>query len=76
MSEPNSTTFQDGLHLFGPAAPQLFDFAPLFENIFLSIVPSALLLAVIPLRLWTLHNQPRKVFSSLLYGNKLVCSEL
>ncbi|KAK0120207.1 hypothetical protein ONS95_011613 [Cadophora gregata] len=69
---PNSTDFEDGLHLFGPASPDTFDFTPLFENTFLSIVPSALLLLIIPFRLFSLRKESRKVSRSVLQSNKLI----
>ncbi|PVH78403.1 putative ATP-binding cassette transporter [Cadophora sp. DSE1049] len=68
----NSTDFEDGLHLFGPASPDTFDFTPLFENAFLSIAPSAFLLLILPFRLLSLRKQSRKVSRSLLQENKLI----
>lgn len=68
----NYTTFEDGLHSFGPTTAGKFDFTPLFENTLLSIIPSAVLLLILPLRLRSLHKQPQKVSRSLLHTNKLV----
>lgn len=58
---------------FGPTVPERFDFTPLFEDTLLSIVPSALLLLVLPARLFFLRDQPRKVLRSSLHSQKLVC---
>ena len=70
----NSTPFEQGLLYFGPAIaqPNNFDFSPFFELSVLSILPSALLLFIIPFRLCALYKQPRKVSPSVLHGNKLV----
>ncbi|KAH7346292.1 putative ATP-binding cassette transporter [Rhexocercosporidium sp. MPI-PUGE-AT-0058] len=68
----NLTNFEEGLHQFGPTTTDIFDFTPLFENIFLSIVPSALLLLVLPFRLFFLRKESKKVSRSLLQGSKLV----
>lgn len=57
---------------FGPAASGRFDFTILFEDIFLSIVPSALLLLIGPPRLWALYKQPLKVKKSAIHESKLV----
>lgn len=59
---------------FGPAATEHFDFTPLFEDSILSILPSALFLCVLPVRLWVLGRESRKVARKArgLYGNKLV----
>ncbi|KAH7410668.1 putative ATP-binding cassette transporter [Cadophora sp. MPI-SDFR-AT-0126] len=69
---PNSTDFEDGLQIFGPASPDTFDFTPLFENAFLSIAPSAFLLLILPFRLLSLRKESRKVSRSLLQENKLI----
>lgn len=60
---------------FGPAMVGTFDFTPLFEDIILSIVPSASLLIAVPPRLIFLRSQPRKVLRSSLHSQKLVCFE-
>lgn len=60
--------------LFGPTAPGRFDFTPFFEDTLLSIVPSAILLLLLPPRLFILHKQSRKVSRSSLHSQKLVCS--
>ena len=57
---------------FGPTEQKSFDFTPLFEDTLLSIVPSALLLFIIPARLFFLRKQARKVLRSALHSNKLV----
>lgn len=56
----------------GPAASGRFDFTILFEDVFLSIVPSVLLLLTGPPRLWALCKQPVKVKKSPLHESKLV----
>jgi len=61
---------------FGPAASGRFDFTLLFEDIFLSLVPSVLLLASSVWRISTLYKQPRKVKNSPLYEGKLVRLQL
>jgi hypothetical protein len=58
---------------FGPTVPGTFDFTPLFEDTLLSIVPSALLLLALPVRLFFLRDQPRKVLRSSLHSQKLAC---
>jgi len=60
---------------FGPAASGRFDFTLLFEDIFLSLVPSILLLTSTVWRVTHLNKQPLKVKNSPLYEGKLV-SEL
>lgn len=40
----------------------------------LSILPSALLILLLPFRIFALHRKPRKVKKSSLHGNKLVIS--
>ncbi|CCT72441.1 related to multidrug resistance protein [Fusarium fujikuroi IMI 58289] len=45
---------------FGPSASGRFDFTVLFENVVLSIVPSALFLILVPQRLLWLKREPRK----------------
>ncbi|KAE9371145.1 putative multidrug resistance-associated protein [Stipitochalara longipes BDJ] len=67
----NSTSFEDGLHHFGPQLPGHFDFSSSFEFSIFSILPSAILLVAIPFRLRLLYRQSRKVSRSLLHGNKL-----
>ncbi|RFU28601.1 hypothetical protein B7463_g7731, partial [Scytalidium lignicola] len=57
---------------FGPTVPGRFDFTPLFEDIFLSIVPSAIFLLLLPIRLFILHKQPRKVLKSTLHSQKIL----
>lgn len=70
----NSTPFEERLRYFGPyqSGQGNFDFTPLFELSILSILPSALLLLVIPYRLHSLYKQSRKVSLGLLHRNKLV----
>ncbi|KAF5878883.1 putative abc multidrug protein [Botrytis fragariae] len=57
---------------FGPAKSVGFDFTPLFEDVILSILPSVILLLLLPIRIWMLRGQPRKVNSSFLHSNKLL----
>ncbi|KAH8593398.1 putative ATP-binding cassette transporter [Bisporella sp. PMI_857] len=56
---------------FGPAQPGQFDFTPLFEDTILSLLPSVILLLLIPLRIWSLSQKPRKVLKSSLHDSKL-----
>lgn len=49
---------------FGPSATNKFDFTLGFENIILSILPSALFLIIAPQRLFLLKKQSRKVAKS------------
>ncbi|KAF5534749.1 multidrug resistance-associated 1 [Fusarium mexicanum] len=46
---------------FGPSASGRFDFTVLFENVMLSIIPSALFLILVPQRLLWLKREPRKI---------------
>lgn len=57
---------------FGPAASYRFDFTLLFENAVLSILPSALFLALTPQRLFWLIKQPRKLTKNSQFVLKLV----
>ncbi|KAH8808808.1 putative multidrug resistance-associated protein [Xylogone sp. PMI_703] len=57
---------------FGPTVPGRFDFTPLFEDTFLSILPSAILLILLPARVFALRKQPRKVSRSTIHGNKIL----
>ena len=70
----NSTPLEAGFEVFGPQmpAPNHFDFSPLFEYTILSILPSGLLLVLLPFRLWSLHGQSPKVSRSFLHIKKLV----
>ena len=68
----NSSLLQDSLNFIGPAEPNQFDFTPLFEDTFLSIVPSTILLLLLPFRVLILWKKPRKVAKSSLHGNKIV----
>ncbi|RAL60312.1 hypothetical protein DID88_000088 [Monilinia fructigena] len=68
----NLSNFDIPIENFGPAQPVGFDFTPLFENVFLSIVPSVILLLLLPIRMWRLQGQPRKANSSFLHSNKLL----
>ncbi|KAG4443574.1 hypothetical protein IFR05_000951 [Cadophora sp. M221] len=68
----NHSSLEFSLNSFGPTVPNEFDFTILFENTILSILPSALLLIVIPFRIFTLYGKPRKVSKSFLYENKLL----
>ena len=58
---------------FGPIYAQYFDFTRLFEDTVLAILPSALLLCIIPWRVLWLSQEPRKVSGSALHANKIVC---
>lgn len=69
----NASSLEYSVDTFGPTVPVAFDFTLLFEDTILSILPSALLLFVLPLRILSLRGKPRKVARSLLYENKLVC---
>jgi ATP-binding cassette subfamily C (CFTR/MRP) protein 1 len=71
MSSNHSSTYYSA-NSFGPAQPDAFDFTLLFEDTLLSILPSAVLLLVLPFRLLSLLGKPRKVSRSFLYENKLV----
>jgi ABC-type multidrug transport system fused ATPase/permease subunit len=51
------------LQSFGPTASMGFDFTPLFEDTILSLVPSALLLLILPYRIIWLYGQRPKVSS-------------
>ena len=68
----NRTSFAYSLDAFGPTIPKGFDFTLLFQDTLLSILPSAVLLLVIPFRIWSLRGKSRKVHRSLIYENKLV----
>lgn len=71
----NSTTYSDD-NSFGPfikvPGRVTFDFTLLFEETILSILPSALLLFLIPPRILQLWRAPRKVTASYLQTVKLV----
>ncbi|EED18573.1 ATP-binding cassette transporter, putative [Talaromyces stipitatus ATCC 10500] len=74
-SEQNSSIlFKDGdINFFGPTADAAFDFTPLFEDTFFSLIPSALLLLVLPYRLFTLRGQrPKVARGGFLYEAKLL----
>jgi ATP-binding cassette subfamily C (CFTR/MRP) protein 1 len=58
---------------FGPTMVATFDFTPLFEDTFLSIMPSAGLILAVPPRLYFLQSQSRKVSHSALHSQKAVC---
>ncbi|KUJ07957.1 putative ATP-binding cassette transporter [Mollisia scopiformis] len=62
----NSSYLSYPVNSFGPTVPGEFDFTLLFEDTILSILPSVLLLAVLPFRLIALRGKPRKVFRSHL----------
>lgn len=71
----NSTAYADDNN-FGPFLefPGIgsFDFTLLFEETILSILPSALLLLLIPPRIFRLWKSPRKVTGSYLRTTKIV----
>ncbi|KAF7856278.1 hypothetical protein EAF04_009806 [Stromatinia cepivora] len=68
----NTSSFDLPINDFGPVEPSGFDFTPLFEDVIFSIVPSVILLLLLPIRIWMLRGQPRKVNSSFLHSNKLL----
>ncbi|KAH7329994.1 putative ATP-binding cassette transporter [Rhexocercosporidium sp. MPI-PUGE-AT-0058] len=68
----NHSSLEFSLNSFGPTVPHEFDFTILFENTILSILPSTLLLLVLPFRIFALYGKPRKVSRSFLYENKLL----
>jgi len=69
----NSTTLDNN---FGPflqiPGKETFDFTLFFEETILSIGPSALLLLLIPPRIFRLWKSPRKVTGSYLQTTKIV----
>ena len=69
----NSTTLDNN---FGPflqiPGKETFDFTLFFEETILSIGPSALLLLLIPPRIFRLWKSPRKVTGSYLQTAKIV----
>lgn len=71
----NSTPYSPD-NSFGPflvlPGKTTFDFTLLFEETILSIGPSALLLILIPPRIFRLWNSPRKVTGSYLQTTKVV----
>lgn len=71
----NSTGYADD-NSFGPflelPGRATFDFTLLFEEVILSIVPSAILLFLIPLRTLRLWKSPRKVIGGYLQTTKIV----
>lgn len=71
----NSTSYTTD-NSFGPfldlPGRTTFDFTLLFEETILSILPSALLLLVIPPRILRLWKTPRKVTGSYLQTTKIV----
>ncbi|KAH8701001.1 putative multidrug resistance-associated protein [Talaromyces proteolyticus] len=62
-----------GLFSIGPAADSGFDFTILFEDVFLSILPSALLLVALPLRMFSLQrSRPKVAKGGILHDCKLL----
>jgi len=61
---------------FGPGATGRFDFTILFEDVFLSIVPSVFLLLLGPLRMYLLYKQPLKVKKSSVHESKMVSTAI
>lgn len=62
--------------VFGPVVAECaraFDFTLLFEESILSILPSAILILLAPVRLLALRKRPRIVGGSTLQLVKLVC---
>lgn len=72
MANHTTVLARRGHNDFGPAAAGRFDFTILFEDVFLSIIPSAVLLLLGPWRIYGLSKQPLKVKSSPLHESKLV----
>ncbi|MCJ1434939.1 hypothetical protein MMC27_004309 [Xylographa pallens] len=62
----------DTINVFGPTATGQFDFTPLFEDTFFSIVPSVILIVLVPYRVFSLRSESRKVSRSFLLDNKLM----
>jgi ATP-binding cassette, subfamily C (CFTR/MRP), member 1 len=61
------------INSFGPAAAGTFDFTPLFEDTMFSLVPSALLLLVLPYRLYSLKGRrPKVARGGFLHDSKLL----
>jgi len=70
----NNSQFELSINEFGPAAAAgQFDFTPLFQDTILSLLPSTILLFLLPFRILSLHRKPRKVLGSSLHSSKLVC---
>jgi hypothetical protein len=62
----NSSAFcaPDGDNLFGPQVEpclRSFDFTLRFENLLLSIAPSAIFLLIAPIRIYSLRNTQKRV---------------
>jgi ATP-binding cassette subfamily C (CFTR/MRP) protein 1 len=58
----------------GPDCRSGFDFTLLFEEVFLSILPLALIISIAPFRIFYLWRRQIKVRKSKLLFTKLVCS--
>lgn len=78
MSSINYTGIASADDQFGPffhiRGRQDFDFTLLFEDVILSVLPSALFLLVAPIRIWSLWKEHRKVATSQLRNVKVVCA--
>ncbi|OKL62025.1 hypothetical protein UA08_02529 [Talaromyces atroroseus] len=75
VAQQNSTADYEygNINSFGPAAAGTFDFTPLFEDTIFSLVPSALLLLVLPYRLFSLKGQrPKVARGGFLHDSKLL----
>ncbi|QGA17136.1 hypothetical protein EYB26_004806 [Talaromyces marneffei] len=73
--EQNSSTLSNygDINSFGPAAETAFDFTLLFEDTMFSMIPSALLLLVMPYRIFTLRSKrPKVARGGFLYDSKLL----
>ena len=60
---------------FGPAVPhecRSFDFTLLFEQIFLSLIPSLALVLLSPIRIATVFRRDIKTLSTPLHSSKIV----
>ncbi|KAI1866048.1 uncharacterized protein JN550_008026 [Neoarthrinium moseri] len=68
----NSTAAWPGEDSFGPASTERFDFTLLFEQAFLRVVLSVLLLLLVPLRLFYLRRRRPRVLGRALGRAKLI----
>lgn len=75
IKEENNTLLSNygDVNSFGPAADAAFDFTPLFEDTLFSMIPSALLLLIMPYRVFALRGQrPKVTQGGFLYDSKLL----
>ena len=75
-----STCPLDADDAFGPivisSCRQGFDFTLLFEQSILSIVPSVILLLLIPVRLFSLYRLKKKTLPDSMHGAKAVSTSI